>query len=231
MVDADWLRFEDLDIYQINPGHSRAVVLLHGYGADAGDLAPLSQALRCKHPVSWYFPNGSLQVPIGPMMMGRGWFPIDIEGLESAMQRGEHRELAHFRPEGLQILSEKIGRWVRGLKKQHEQILLGGFSQGAMLAVDSYLQNNIDVDGLILLSGSPMNLPQWESCIVERKPVPFFASHGRQDPILSFVGAQMLVNFLKQYQFTGDLLPFDGGHEIPPQVLQQLNIFINTQIG
>ena len=54
------------------------VVMFHGYGADAFDLASLADVIPAKKPLNYLFPQGPLEVPIGPGWTGRAWWPINM---------------------------------------------------------------------------------------------------------------------------------------------------------
>ena len=47
---------------------ARTIVLFHGFGADAYDLQTLSDAITTPWPANFLFPQGPIEVPIGP-----GW--------------------------------------------------------------------------------------------------------------------------------------------------------------
>ena len=62
------------------------VILFHGYGADAYDLQTLSDVLRPKKPTDFLFPQGVLEVPIGPGWTGRAWWNIvGVVGTEKSL--------------------------------------------------------------------------------------------------------------------------------------------------
>ena len=65
-------------------------VILHGYGANFEDLAGLMPYADPAQLYNWIFPNGILDVPIGPHMSGKAWFPIDIAALERQLQKGRN---------------------------------------------------------------------------------------------------------------------------------------------
>src|SRR5690606_9874605 len=54
------------------------VVCFHGYGADCNDLFSLGEMIRTQRTYNWLFPNGHLEVPIGPCWTGRAWWNIDM---------------------------------------------------------------------------------------------------------------------------------------------------------
>lgn len=200
-----------------------AVVLFHGYGADMNDLAPLHRYLDPDGKFHWYFPNGPVPVPFGNMWEGRAWFPIDMAELERAMRENRHRTFADKRPPEFLASLETVELELRELQKRHSKLILGGFSQGAMLA--SHLAARLSPTALIILSGTLLDRTGLEAAPFERS-VPFFQSHGDNDPLLSLAQAKDLNQLLKEKGWDGVWAPFRGGHEIPPQVLQTLMTFL-----
>ena len=43
---------------QVPAEAGRAIILLHGFGADCTDLASLSEAVDLDEETAWFFPNG-----------------------------------------------------------------------------------------------------------------------------------------------------------------------------
>ena len=196
-----------------------AIVMLHGYGASMHDLYDLNQVIRPQSQVDWFFPDGHISVPIGPMMQGRAWFPIDMMELEKAIQTGQHRVFADKCPEEFLQALEKLEAFLANLSDQYEAIILGGFSQGSMLA--SHLAMRIEkVKAMILFSSTLLAKDLLQEPI---RPIPFFQSHGKYDPLLSFDQSQKLFELLCDKALEGDFVSFDGGHEIPMPVIEKLN--------
>jgi phospholipase/carboxylesterase len=211
------------------PGSTNAaVVFFHGYGADMNDLAPLRRFLDPESRWHWYFPNGSVRVPFGGMWEGRAWFPIDMAELEKAMREGSHRVFADKRPaefiEALELMSEEIYH----LQKKYSQVVLGGFSQGAMLA--THLAAHVHPSALVILSGTLLDRAGLESTVTPQG-IPFFQSHGDADPLLSLAQAKDLYQVLESKKWQGLWAPFRGGHEIPTPILQTLNNFLRQVLG
>jgi phospholipase/carboxylesterase len=55
-----------------------------------------------------------------------------------------------------------------------------------------------------------------------------FISHGRRDDILPFAAADRLQQTLRQAGLRVTWYPFEGGHEIPAEVVTGLNQFLAT---
>jgi len=208
-------------------GAEQTVVLFHGYGADASDLFPLVNYLNVQKKTRWIFPEGSIEVPAGPGFNGRAWFPIDMAELEKAMMTGTHRDFSRLRPPGLNEARDKAMGLLTDLDST-EKLFVGGFSQGAMLATDLMMMTDIEVDGLVVLSGILLDAEVWKSKAAAREGLPFFQSHGKNDPLLDYKQASDLFNLFRSSGWDGEMIPFNGGHEIPAPILDRLVQFIDS---
>ena len=78
--------------------------------------------------------------------------------------------------------------------------------------------------------GNLLAQPIWNSLMPKRKGLPVFQSHGMQDEILPYVGAEKLRDTLTHGGLAVDWHSFRGGHEIPKAVLQRLGTFITKAV-
>lgn len=198
-----------------------AVVFFHGYGANMHDLFPLWE-LWHRDRFNWYFPNGVETLPMG-YYEGRAWFSIDIAALERAMREGKHRDIATSIPPELDTTLSRLEMFLLDVMKKHKRLILGGFSQGAMCASHLAMKDSFAVDGLILLSGGLLAEEKFPKAA---RGIPFYQSHGSQDPVLGIEGAKALEKKLQSLNFQGRLSVFPGGHEIPPQVVKEVGVFL-----
>jgi phospholipase/carboxylesterase len=106
------------------------------------------------------------------------------------------------------------------LKPSH--LILGGFSQGAMLTCDVTLRGARKIDALVQLSGTWIAEDLWDPALPSRRDLPVLVSHGMQDPILPFAMAEKLRDKMTRAGLAVRWIPFQGGHEIPPPVLDGL---------
>ena len=202
-----------------NQDDADLIILFHGFGADAFDLQTLSEVVKTPKPTDWIFPQGPLEVPIGPGWTGRAWWHIDMNAIQDAASRGETKDLSTEAPAGLIKIRPVILEMIKQTRTPWNKIILGGFSQGAMLATDIFLHAPEAPKGLIVLSGALINQEEWKKLAPNRKGSKFFQSHGQQDMVLGFKGAQRLETLLTQAGLQGRLTGFSGGHEIPMQTL------------
>ncbi len=204
------------------------IVLFHGYGADAHDLAPLAESIQTSLSYNWLFPEGFLEIPIDWSSMGRAWWPIDMEELQKSQLTGVPRDLSQIEPKGLTLAYQKASEMLSKLKVPWNKVILGGFSQGAMLATELYLQAPESPMGLIVLSGTCLKINDWKEKAKNRAGKSFFLSHGEHDPILSIKGAQKIETILTQSGMKGRLIRFQGGHEIPMKIITEIGTYLNN---
>ena len=201
-------------------------ILIHGYGANMNDLADLGVFLMNGIGFSdFLFPNGPLKLPIGPGMTGYGWFPIQPEVFEQGYDTKERLFPVEEAPDGFQ---DSINLLMSLLKQREgKKIILGGFSQGAMVAAHLALTGLIKPAALLLFSGAFLLKDQWHNKI-KADSFPIFQSHGTGDPLLLFSQAERLKDFLFDQGFDHSWSPFSGGHEIPMEIVQNAKSFLNS---
>lgn len=143
-----------------------ALVLLHGRGADEQDLYPLLDALDPERLLQGYTPRAPLSLPPG----GAHWYIVPRVG---------YPDPATFR-EGYGALVE----WFDALPFPAERIVLGGFSQGAVMSYALGLgAGRPRTAALIALSGFIPVVDGWEPDLEPPFP-PIAIAHGTQDPVI-----------------------------------------------
>lgn len=198
------------------------IILFHGFGADAHDLEGLRDYISVNSPVNYRFPNGVFEVPIGPGWTGRAWWPLVLSSLPN--------DWSDYTPEPMDKLVPAVLKMIEDLKVPWNKIILGGFSQGAMLATEIYLQAPETPLGLISMSGSLIRQSEWTKKLEARAGAKIFLCHGENDQVLPMKGSQKLLNLCKQKGLDCQWLTFPGGHEIPPKALNGISQYINGLI-
>jgi phospholipase/carboxylesterase len=230
-------------------GNGPLVVLLHGYGAPGRDLVPLSQVLSVPEGTRFAFPAAPLSLgpDLGPAFMAmfdsRAWWPIDIERFERALsglggrpdlQSPAVAALMNDVPAGLASARGKLlaalDAMERDLAVPPHRMLLGGFSQGAMLSLDTALRSQRPLAGLLLLSGTLLCKPEWLPLMPARAGLPVFQSHGKRDPLLPFFIAEALRDHLQKAKLAVEFCAFPGQHEIPHAILRAASAFITATL-
>lgn len=196
------------------------VVLLHGFGAPGDDLVALADYIGV--PARYVFPEAPLELG-GLYGDSRAWWLLDLAKLEADLRTGAIRDRRTEVPEGLAGVREQLMRFLDQVKARYaiedRQLVLGGFSQGAMLSLDVALHREIPPAALILMSGTLLAETEWSPLMPRLAGVPILQSHGRNDPLLPFSIAEILCDQLRAAGAVIDFVPFGGAHEIPPAVL------------
>jgi phospholipase/carboxylesterase len=95
-----------------------------------------------------------------------------------------------------------------------------------MVASEVAFRSDAPIEALVLLSGTPVDEAVWQGGYGRRRGLPVFVAHGRFDPVLPFSGSERLQRDLAAAGHIVTWLPFDGGHEIPAEVIVALNRFL-----
>lgn len=212
-------------------GEGPLVVLLHGFGAPGDDLVALWRYINVPDEVRFVFPAAPLKLDMG-FGDARAWWMLDLERVTRARALGQWEELSQEIPRGLspartQVL-DLLAVAIEELAAPPKSIVLGGFSQGAMLSTDLALYSKIPLAGLVLLSGTVIAKQEWLTRLPNRQGLPVFQSHGTDDPILAFSAAQELRAHIQAAGLPIRWMEFRGGHEIPFQVLEHLGTFLQS---
>jgi len=215
-----------VEVIEYGSGHSDTIIMFHGYGANMHDLYGLAPAIPGGENYRWIFPNGILKVEIGPHFYGQAWFPINIAEYERALREGRARDLSRQRPAGLDKAVATAEAYIDSLHIPGENLIIGGFSQGAMLAVEVVARRKSNIKGALLLSGNLLDEENLKKLCALHKGQTFYQSHGTHDPILDYTQAKALEELLIKSGWEGHLDSFRGGHEIPMNVIQNIGHFL-----
>lgn len=215
-------------------GDGPVVMLLHGFGAPGDDLVPLAEVTQVPRGTRWLFPEAPLSLNMG-FGDSRAWWIIDFARIQADREAGRIRDLSIEIPQGLTLARERLLGFLKELPRQlpidYKKMVIGGFSQGAMLTCDAVLHTEYPFAGLVQLSGNLLAEAVWGPLMPKRKGLPVFQSHGAQDDILPHIGAERLRDALTQSGLAVEWHSFRGGHEIPEAVLRRLGPFITKRLG
>ncbi|HVX05000.1 MAG TPA: alpha/beta fold hydrolase [Rhodanobacteraceae bacterium] len=197
-----------------DPDSSRVVVMLHGRNMQAADLAPFGASLGVD--ARFIFPDAPLAAE-----PGRTWWPV---ASEARLREQGARDLHAMDPPGrvearamLDVLCNEVGT--------DKRLVLVGFSQGGMLAMD-YVLHGGRVDALALLSSTRIAFDEWQPLLPRLAGLPVLVAHGREDQELSFAAGEALRDAAIAGGAEVTWLPFDGGHGIPLPVWRGLRRFL-----
>jgi len=208
-------------------GDGPLVVLMHGFGASGTDLVGLWRVLDVPSSLRFAFPEAPQEVP--GLFGARAWWMVDFARAEQAMAEGP-RSYATEIPPGMETATDQVVQMIEAMQAElgvpDERLIVGGFSQGSMAACNAVFTRNATPGGLVILSGTPVNLVAWQTGMASRRNMPVFQSHGVHDPLLSFQAAEQLRDEMRDAGLSTEWVPFRGGHEIPMEVLEGLGRFL-----
>ncbi|MFT3698979.1 MAG: hypothetical protein QM831_37885 [Kofleriaceae bacterium] len=202
-----------------DPSSETVAIVLHGRMMEAADLAPFAKSLGV--PAYFVFPDGPLTV----LPRGRSWWPVDSEERARRVAAGP-MDLHAMDPEGRVEARALLHELVTA--HAGKKVVLVGFSQGGMLAMDYVLHADALPAGLVLLSSSRIAFDQWQPRLAKLANLPMLVAHGTGDRELAFSAGENLRDAALAGGATVTWLPFDGPHEIPLVVWRALKRFLNA---
>eukprot|EP00915_Cephaloidophora_sp_WS-2016_P009716 GHVH01013967.1.p1 GENE.GHVH01013967.1~~GHVH01013967.1.p1 ORF type:complete len:583 (+),score=68.00 GHVH01013967.1:34-1782(+) len=165
---------------------------------------------------------------------------VDCTEVETVVQRPKG---ASDVPSGL----HKLRPLIEGLRQEitnrfgvpYGQVAIAGFSQGSMLAVDSFYQGSSPPLALGIFSGAPMCLKQWNSRFKQWKEsgylemyqgVPIFQTHGTKDSVLPLKSGRILRRSLRSHGLHHRMALFPGDHFLPDTVINLFSSIVITRL-
>ena len=156
-----WLWMQRAPLVLITGGGSGppTIVLLHGYGSNANDWSRFEPRWQFPGDPKRIYPQAPLR---GPISGGRGWWWLQLS--RYVPSGGTLPDLSTSAPGGIRVAARLV---CDALKDVRRPLILGGFSQGAMVSAEvAFQRTDQDLDALILLSGTPVN----EQLFVRERP-------------------------------------------------------------
>lgn len=193
------------------------IVILHGWGANAQDVAALSSYLDLPD-YQFLFPNAPFPHPDAPG--GKMWYslPSDYSFFSSPAFR-QQPELRESR--------SQLVNWLQSLENLTgvplSRTILSGFSQGGAMTLDVGLE--LPLAALMVLSGY-LHAPLESLPPAADPALPVLIVHGRQDPVVPLKAAQQARDRLKALGLSVQYHEQEMGHEIQPIVLSRMQSFI-----
>jgi len=200
---------------------SHAVIWLHGLGADGNDFVPVVKEMKLPRlGIRFVFPHAPMRpVTINGGFVMRAWY--DIAYQELAFKEDE-RGLR----ESQKLIEELIVREnTRGIPSS--RIVLAGFSQGGVLALQTGLRQSKALAGLMALSSY---LPMSPMIEVERNAasnsVPIFMGHGITDNIVPLALGKMSRDTLIKLGYEVDWHQYTMPHSVCAEELADIGVWL-----
>jgi len=183
------------------------MLLLHGVGGDGAGMAPLAQALRAE------FPQAAILAPDAPHPFdggGRGRQFFSIQGITED-NRADRVAMA-------------LGPFVKWVSATQQRLgmtpastALVGFSQGAILALETALAADGIAGRVLAFAGRFVELPD---AAPRHTTLHFF--HGSADPVIPAAHTQQAIEALQALRGDATMDIAQGvGHELHPVLVQR----------
>jgi phospholipase/carboxylesterase len=187
-----------------------ALVLLHGRGADEHDLIPLLDALDPERRLQGYTPRAPLSLPPG----GAHWYHVPRVGYPD--------------PETFAQGYAALTDWFDALPFPADRIVLGGFSQGAVMSYALGLgKGRPRTKALIALSGFIPTVEGWEADLEPPFP-PIAIVHGEYDPVISVEFSRTARAELERAGASVLYREVPVDHTIDPSVIPELRQLVSA---
>lgn len=182
------------------------VLMLHGRGADMHDLADLAGVLADAGKVRFVFANAPRPFEPAPGM-SFGWTWFDGWPPEPASVKASREILLKF-------IGEITSRY------KTSKLILAGFSQGAMMALDAGLRS--DVAGIIAMSGGlyEPDLP------LLKKGLPVLIAHGLYDDVVPVHYARRARHVLEAAGLDVEYYEYPMQHNVAQEEIDVVRAFI-----
>ena len=188
------------------------VIMLHGRGADANDLADLAPLMD--HGYRFVLPNAPK--PFEPMpgySMGFTWFDDWPPERNSFLAS---RELL------LRFVDEITAKYPTPRGK----VVLCGFSQGGMMAIDVGFRTPVELAGIVVMSGAlyEEDLPEF------RGDLPVMVVHGTADDVIPILAAWRTRGVLESQGVEVDYHEFRMGHQVSEESMRVVADFMARRL-
>lgn len=198
--------------HEATPGTANPwlLVLMHGVGSNEEDLFGLAPSVPGNfHVVSLRAPN----------MMGRGayaWFEFGITPQGDRVINRAQEEASR------ELLSETLPVLCRELDVPPERVVVGGFSQGGIMALSLLLTRPELMQGALVMHSRLLK----EVIPHQASPEKFegkqlWVSHGTRDQVLPLANAHLIRDQVQTLPLSLTYAEFPNAHEITPDELAQ----------
>ncbi len=173
------LSAELLPVVELKTGplHTHTIIWMHGLGADGNDFVPIVNELKLPQDkqIKFIFPHAPERpVTINNGYVMRAWYDISNTNYEDELGIRNSQKAIDA------LIENEIQNGIAS-----DNVLLAGFSQGGVMALQVGLRHNNPLGGIIALS-CYLSLADTlidEAASVNAK-IPIYMSHGSQDSVI-----------------------------------------------
>ncbi|MEI6021962.1 MAG: hypothetical protein WCR21_12615 [Bacteroidota bacterium] len=193
------------------------LIVMHGYGSNENDLLNLAKQVAPQCVIV------SLRAPIQVNQDGYCWY--NIERLPGKQIKYNYAQVIESRNK----VQSFIYQFCKNTQADSNNIYLMGFSQGAMMSYEMLLQSNLNIKGIVALSGRLIN----ESCLSTKhalslKQKNIFITHGTQDEVIDPVEYTKASAYFKQQEVKQLFMKtYPMGHTISQEEVTDIKMWLD----
>jgi len=210
---------------ETRPNPSHAVIWMHGLGADGSDFVPIVRELKLPPlGIRFVFPNAPMRpVTINGGFVMRAWYDIVAQDL---VRQEDERGIRDSQELIEQLIDRETGRGIPA-----NRIVLAGFSQGGVIALQAGLRHPKRLAGLLALS---CYLPLAATLEKERSAasmdVPVFIAHGTADDIVPLQRGLASRDALVQLGYKPEWHQYPMPHAVHPDEIADIGTWFQRTL-
>lgn len=212
----------EIDAVELNPDSpaNASVIWLHGLGANGHDFEPIVPHLNLPDDlnVRFVFPHAPEQpVTINGGYVMRAWYDILDQSIDKTIDLAGVEASCHI---VTQLIVREIERGIPSSK-----IILAGFSQGGVIALETGLRHQPSVAGIIALSTYLANKDK-----VPSGNLPIFIGHGSFDPIVPYSLGQKTRDILQHHGYSVEWHSYHMEHAVNMEEIVAIGKWITQRL-
>jgi phospholipase/carboxylesterase len=204
------------------PNPEFSIIWLHGLGADGHDFVSLVPELQLPDNlrIKFIFPHAPVRaVTLNNGMQMRAWYDL------LSLDRGKTADEADILTTVSQInalIDQEINSGTAA-----DKIILAGFSQGGVIALQCGLRYPKRLAGIMALSTYlPFDENTFKQMSSVQKGLDIFAAHGTHDPVIPFLSWQDYVPKLQAQEFVVDAHEYPMEHSLCLEEIKAISNWI-----
>ena len=213
---------------ETGPQPVRAVIWLHGLGADGHDFEPVVGEFDRQRlpPTRFVFPHAPLRaVTINGGQVMPAWY--DILSLDFSNRREDEDGV---RQSASQIEALLAHENARGIEDRH--IVLAGFSQGGAIALHAALRHPRRLAGLMALSTYlPLAATLAAEVDTANYDIPVFMAHGEDDPVIPCELGQRSAEQLRGMAYPVQWRTYPMEHSVSIEELRDIETWLREVLA
>ena len=220
---VDQHRYLLMDPPVVPPG-APLLFILHGLGTNGEDLAPLCDTLGlagCR----FVLPDAPLHLP-GYPPYAYAWYDFQLH---------KRAEIEQSRDYLFKVINRFVNdpnlRPASGNDPKPRPVVLMGFSQGGVMALEAGLNYPGKIAGIVSMSGY---LPDPKATLKNLQAAletPILLVHGTEDPVVPVEGSRQAAQTLRQARYKPVLKEFPMAHQITEESLNEVSRFLRQVLS